>query len=68
MPEYRLVTRKVKKKMFSKKIEEGLPPTYREISAVFGISIRGAYDKVKALERKGYVRIEAKKSRAIFIN
>ena len=43
------------------------PPTFREISDSFGISVRGAYDHIKALEKKGYVRCDKNRSRAIEI-
>jgi repressor LexA len=41
------------------------PPTIREISEHFGISIKGAYDHVKALEKKHYLRTGANRSRTI---
>lgn len=41
------------------------PPTIREISEHFGISIRGAYDHVKALEKKHYLRSGTNRSRTI---
>lgn len=43
------------------------PPTFREISDHFGISVRGAYDHIKALEKKGYLRCDKNRSRAIEI-
>ncbi len=45
--------------------EHHFPPTMREISEHFGISVKGAYDHVKALERKGYLRIDNNRSRTI---
>ncbi len=33
----------------------GLPPTYRDIAAVFGISVSTAYQHVAALIDKGYI-------------
>jgi repressor LexA len=41
------------------------PPTIREISTAFGISVKGAYDHVKALERKGFIALNTNRSRTI---
>ncbi len=41
------------------------PPTIREISDNFGISVKGAYDHVKAVERKGYISLNTHRSRTI---
>lgn len=41
------------------------PPTIREISEYFGISVKGAYDHVKALERKEYIHSNNNRSRTI---
>lgn len=41
------------------------PPTIREISTNFGISVKGAYDHVKALERKGFIGLNTNRSRTI---
>ena len=41
------------------------PPTFREISDHFGITVRGAYDHIKALERKGVLRCDKNRSRSI---
>jgi repressor LexA len=41
------------------------PPTIREISTNFGISVKGAYDHVKALERKGFIALNNNRSRTI---
>ena len=43
------------------------PPTIREIGANFKISPKGAYDHVKALEKKNKIRIDSSRSRAIEI-
>lgn len=43
----------------------GFPPTVREIGNQFSITVKGAYDHLKAIEKKGYLRCEAGKSRAI---
>ncbi len=41
------------------------PPTIREIAERFSISVKGAYDHVKALEKKGALRVEGNRSRAV---
>lgn len=41
------------------------PPTIREISDNFSISVKGAYDHVKALEKKNVIRCDTNRSRAI---
>ena len=41
------------------------PPTIREISVNFDISVKGAYDHVKALEKKGVIHCDTNRSRAI---
>ncbi len=41
------------------------PPTIREISEHFSISVKGAHDHVKALEKKRVIRCDTKRSRAI---
>ncbi len=41
------------------------PPTVREIGAHFGFVPRSVFDHLKALERKGYLRREAAKSRSL---
>ncbi len=41
------------------------PPTIREISEHFTISVKGAYDHVKALEKKERLRCDTNRSRAI---
>jgi len=47
--------------------ESGFPPTVREIGDNFGITVKGAYDHVKAIEKKGFIKCEQNKSRAIII-
>ena len=47
--------------------ESGFPPTVREIGEKFGITVKGAYDHVKAIEKKGYIKTEQNKSRAIVV-
>ncbi len=46
-------------------LEQGYPPTVREIGASFGITAKGAYDHLKAIEKKGYIKCEKNRSRAI---
>ena len=41
------------------------PPTIREIAEHFAISVKGAYDHVKALEKKGFLRLGENRSRAL---
>jgi repressor LexA len=41
------------------------PPTIREIAENFSISVKGAYDHVSALKRKGKIKFEDKRSRAM---
>lgn len=45
--------------------ESGFPPTVREIGDRFGITPKGAYDHLKAIEKKGFIRCAQNKSRAI---
>jgi repressor LexA len=47
--------------------DSGFPPTVREIGDKFSITVKGAYDHVKAIEKKGYIRTEQNKSRAIVV-
>jgi repressor LexA len=41
------------------------PPTIREIGDRFAISVKGAYDHVEALRKKGFLRLGNKRSRTI---
>ena len=43
------------------------PPTIREIAGHFSISVKGAYDHIKALEKKGLIACDNNRSRAIEI-
>ena len=47
--------------------DSGFPPTVREIGERFEITVKGAYDHLKAIEKKGYIRCGQNKSRAIEI-
>ncbi len=42
-------------------------PSMREISERFSISVRGAYDHIKALERKKYVKIDSNHYRSLVL-
>lgn len=44
------------------------PPTIREIAGNFEISVKGAYDHVKALEKKDVISCDTNRSRAIEIH
>lgn len=43
------------------------PPTVRETAKAFSISIKGAYDHIKALEKKGVIKLQENRSRALEI-
>ncbi len=43
------------------------PPTIREMAASFNISVKGAYDHIKALEKKGRIKCDGNRSRTIEI-
>jgi repressor LexA len=45
--------------------EHAYPPTIREMAERFSISVKGAYDHVKALEKKGFLRLGENRSRAL---
>jgi repressor LexA len=45
--------------------EHAYPPTIREIAERFAISVKGAYDHVKALEKKGVLKLGENRSRAL---
>jgi repressor LexA len=45
--------------------EHAYPPTIREIAERFSISVKGGYDHVKALEKKGFIRLGENRSRAL---
>jgi repressor LexA len=47
--------------------ENPYPPTIREIASFFEMSVKGAYDHLKALERKGRIRAGSGRSRKIEI-
>ena len=47
--------------------DSGYPPTVREIGDEFNITVKGAYDHLKAIEKKGFVKTEQNKSRAIVL-
>jgi len=41
------------------------PPTIREVADYFSISVKGAYDHISALKRKGKLKLEDKRSRTM---
>jgi repressor LexA len=41
------------------------PPTMREIAEYFSMSVKGAHDHVSALKKKGILRLDGKRSRAL---
>ncbi len=45
--------------------ETGYPPAVRDISNAFSMSSKGAYDHITAIEKKGYIRRDPSKPRAI---
>ncbi len=45
----------------------GYPPTIRDIGNNFGISVKAAYDHVKALKKKGVLRSSESRSRSLEI-
>jgi repressor LexA len=45
--------------------DTGYPPTIREIAGAFKISSKGAYDHLIAIEKKGYIKRDPAKPRAI---
>ncbi len=45
--------------------EKGYPPSIREVADQFHITPKGAYDHLKAIEKKGFIKTEKNKSRAI---
>jgi repressor LexA len=49
----------------SRILDSGIPPTVREIGDHFGITVKGAYDHLKAIEKKGFIHCAQNKSRSI---
>jgi repressor LexA len=47
--------------------KHSFPPTIREIADSFAVSVKGAYDHVAALKRKGYIRGDTRRSRTMEI-
>lgn len=48
--------------------EAGFPPTVREVAGRFTCSVKGAYDHILALEKKGIIKRDKKRSRSILID
>ena len=47
--------------------DNGYPPTSRNISDSFGITVKGSFDYLKILERKGFIKVIPKISRGIVV-
>ena len=47
--------------------ENHFPPTIREVAEKFGISVKGGYDHIKALEKKEVIKCGSNRSRSIVI-
>lgn len=47
--------------------DHSYPPTIREMAESFNISVKGAYDHIKALEKKGRIKCDGNRSRTIEI-
>ncbi|MEP0814122.1 MAG: repressor LexA [bacterium] len=47
--------------------DEGYPPTIRDIAGAYQCSVKGAYDHVLALEKKGYLVRDKMRSRGILL-
>lgn len=45
--------------------EHRYPPTIREMAEHFTVSVKAAYDHVAALKRKGKIRLDSRRSRAL---
>ncbi len=48
-------------------MEMTYPPTIREIASEFGISVKAAFDHIKALEKKNMIKSSSNKSRSLEI-
>ena len=48
-------------------IKHKYPPSVRDIAGYFKISVKASHDHIKALEKKGYIRCDGNRSRAIEI-
>jgi repressor LexA len=46
-------------------VEHRYPPTIREVADHFEISVKGAYDHVAALRKKGKIRLDGRRSRTM---
>lgn len=47
--------------------ENSFPPTIRDIAAMYNCSVKGAYDHILALEKKGYLERNKQRSRGIIL-
>ena len=50
------------------KDENKYSPTFRDISCFFNMSSKGAYDHVKAIEKKGFISTTKDRARTITIS
>lgn len=48
-------------------VDHQYPPTIREVGDFLGISVKGAHDHIRALQRKGVIACDSNRSRAIEI-
>lgn len=46
---------------------EHYPSSIREVAEHFRMTVKGAYDHIKAIEKKGYIRRDPRKARGIVI-
>ena len=49
-------------------VENNFPPTIREIASHFSLSIKGAYDHISALKKKGYLKYKSRQSRTMEVS
>jgi repressor LexA len=47
--------------------ENSIPPSVRDIAAAHQCSVKGAYDHIRALEKKGYIDRSERRSRSIVL-
>ena len=45
----------------------GISPTYRDIAKDFDITVKGAYDHLQALHKKGYIGIMPGIARGVYL-
>ena len=47
--------------------EHNIPPSVRDVAAAHGCSVKGAYDHIRALEKKGFIGRSERTSRSIVL-